>query len=63
MTLPAKVRDRFGQDPAEFLAFLSNPENADEARRLGILKPQEAAPPPVKVEVTNPEPKDPQPKA
>lgn len=55
MTLPAKVRDRFGQDPAEFLAFLNNPENADEARKLGILKPQEAAPPPIKVEVTNPE--------
>jgi phage internal scaffolding protein len=54
MTLPAKVRDRFGQDPAEFLAFLSNPENADEARKLGMLKPQEAAPPPIKVEVTNP---------
>lgn len=54
MTLPAKVRDRFGQDPAEFLAFLSNAENADEARKLGILKPLEAAPPPIKVEVTNP---------
>lgn len=54
MTLPAKVRDRFGQDPAEFLAFLSNPENADEARKLGILKPLEVAPPPIKVEVTNP---------
>lgn len=39
MTLPAKVRDRFGQDPAQFLAFLSNPENVDEARALGLLKP------------------------
>jgi len=57
MTLPAKVRDRFGQDPAEFLAFLNDPENADEARRLGILKPQEAPPPPTKVEIVNQEQK------
>lgn len=55
MTLPAKVRDRFGQDPAEFLAFLADPENADECRKLGILKPQEAAPPPVQVEVVEKE--------
>lgn len=54
MTLPAKIRDRFGQDPAEFLAFLSNPENAEEARKLGILKPAEAPPPPVEVKVVNP---------
>lgn len=54
MSLPAKIRDRFGQDPAEFLAFLSNPENEDEARKLGILKPLEAAPPPIKVEIANP---------
>lgn len=53
MTLPAKVRDRFGQDPAEFLAFLNNPDNADEARKLGILKPQEEPPAPIRVEVTN----------
>lgn len=56
MTLPAKVRDRFGQDPAEFLAFLADPENTEEARKLGILKPQEAPPEPIKVEVTNPNP-------
>jgi len=55
MTLPAKIRERFGQDPAEFLAFLTNPENADEARKLGILKPVEPTPPPIKVEVTNPD--------
>lgn len=37
--LPAKLRDRFGNDPAQFLGFLSDPENGDEARRLGILNP------------------------
>jgi phage internal scaffolding protein len=36
-SLPAKLRDRFGNDPAKFLGFLSNPENIDEARRLGII--------------------------
>lgn len=56
MTLPAKIRDRFGQDPAEFLAFLGNPENADEARKLGILKPEEPPAAPIKVEVTNRDP-------
>lgn len=38
-TLPAKVRDRFGNDPAEFLAFVGNPENRKEAQELGLLKP------------------------
>lgn len=51
MELPAKVRDRFGQDPVEFLSFIHDPANEDEARKLGILKPLEAAPPPVKVEL------------
>lgn len=40
--LPAKIRDRFANDPALFLGFLSDPENADEARRLGILNPSAA---------------------
>lgn len=43
MALPSKVRDQFGQDPAEFLAFITNPANLDEARKLGLAKP---APPP-----------------
>lgn len=51
MTLPSKVRDRFGHDPAEFLAFITNPANEKEARELGMLKPLEAAPLPIQVEV------------
>lgn len=40
MTLPAKLRDRFGNDPAEFLAFCSDPRNLDEMRELGLaIKP------------------------
>lgn len=36
--LPANVRKRFGQDPAEFLAFVQDPANKDEMARMGILK-------------------------
>jgi len=39
MTLPAKVRDRFHQDPAEFLDFMSDPDNKQEALDLGLLNP------------------------
>lgn len=35
-TLPAKVRERFLNDPARFLEFLSRPENAQEAVDLGL---------------------------
>lgn len=45
MTLPAKVRDRFGQDPTQFLAFLSDPANLEEARKLGLAKPAPVVPP------------------
>lgn len=46
MTLPAKIRDRFGQDPAEFLAFMADPANDAEIRELGLAKPLPLAPPP-----------------
>lgn len=35
-TLPAKVRDRFHNDPAEFLGFMADPANQDEAIALGL---------------------------
>lgn len=54
--LPAKLRDRFGNDPAKLLEFVADPENKDEAVKLGIMKkvepPKEQ--PPMKVEVVNP---------
>lgn len=56
MTVPAKVRDRFGQDPAQFLAFLEDPRNADEARTLGLMKPAPVAAQPVEVKIVNGEP-------
>ena len=35
-SLPSKVRDRFGNDPARLIAFLSDSANRDEAVRLGL---------------------------
>lgn len=34
--LPATVRRRFGNDPGEFVEFVSNPENISEVRKLGL---------------------------
>lgn len=34
--MPAAVRARFSNDPGEFLDFVNNPENTEEAIRLGI---------------------------
>lgn len=42
--LPAKLRDRFGNDVREMMAFLSKEENREEAEKLGLL---EAMPAPV----------------
>lgn len=44
LDLPAKARKRFGNDPAEFLAFVSNPENIEEMRKLGLANPAPAKP-------------------
>lgn len=42
MTLPAQVRERFANDPAQLIAFLEKPENKDEAVALGLVpKPPE----------------------
>lgn len=35
--LPANVRDRFANDPAQLLSFISNPENRAEAEKLGLV--------------------------
>lgn len=55
-TIPAKVRDRFGQDPALFLQFINDPKNLAEARTLGLAKPEVVPPAPIEVKVVNPEP-------
>jgi len=45
--LPAKLRARFSNDPAEFVEFCTNEENRDEAIRLGLVQAPIQAPAPV----------------
>lgn len=44
MTLPAKLRARFDNDPGKMMAFLDDPENRAEAEFMGLLKKPENAP-------------------
>jgi phage internal scaffolding protein len=37
-SLPAELRKRFGNDPAEFLDFVGNDENLEEMRKLGLVE-------------------------
>lgn len=37
MSLPAQLRARFENDPAQLINFLDNPENKNEAIQLGLL--------------------------
>lgn len=43
MSLPARVRSRFDNDPSEFVSFVSDPSNYDEMLRLGLAVPRETA--------------------
>lgn len=46
MSLPAKIRTRFSNDPAQLIAFMEDPENRDEAIKLGFIdKPDTMEPP------------------
>lgn len=38
--LPARVRDRFGNDAARFLEFAQDGSNRDEMKKLGLLSPE-----------------------
>lgn len=54
--MPAKLRARFDNEPAKFLAFMDDPENMPEAVRLGLAKPREVeATPPAKPVVEAPQ--------
>jgi phage internal scaffolding protein len=52
MRLPAMVRDRFENNPAELIGFLENPDNAEEALKIGLLTKREE-PAPMLVQVVN----------
>lgn len=57
--LPAELRNRFENDPAQFLDFVQDEKNTDEARALGLLKTP--APAPTEPEATPPAPPVPAP--
>lgn len=40
--MPAHIRDRFENKPEAFLEFVQNPNNKEEARALGLLRPEPA---------------------
>lgn len=39
-SLPAKTRQRFSNDPAEFIEFATDPDNLDEMRKMGLAPPK-----------------------
>lgn len=41
MSLPAKTRSRFSNDPAELIAFLEDDDNYKEAVKLGFIAPRD----------------------
>lgn len=45
MALPAKLRERFNNQPGRLWEFVNDPENAEEAVRLGILQRREIVAP------------------
>ena len=52
-TLSADLRGRFLNDPARLIDFVNNPSNRDEAKKLGLLRPETPPPAPTRVEVVN----------
>lgn len=36
--LPSKVRERFGNNPGVMIEFVMDPDNREEAKKLGLLK-------------------------
>lgn len=53
-SLPLAVRQRFQNDPQQFLEFATNADNLDALREMGLAPKAPDAPPVVKVEVVNP---------
>lgn len=42
-SLPAKLRDRFGNEPGRFLSFIGDETNRAEAEQLGLIAPKKPA--------------------
>lgn len=52
-SLPAKVRERFGNNPERFLAFMGDPNNQDEAIELGLATDNRPVPEPIPADQVN----------
>jgi len=42
MSLPARIREQFQNDPGNFVEFATNPDNLDVLREMGLAEPQKA---------------------
>lgn len=42
--LPVNIKKRFDQDPGKLIDFLNNPENREEAERLGLVNKKTVPP-------------------
>lgn len=58
LRVPAEIRARFGNDPQAFMMFVEDDANRDEARRMGLLKPEVVAPEPMAVRVVSDPPQN-----
>jgi len=54
MELPSELRSRFENEPAQFLDFCDNPENAEELVELGLVEGSEE--PPAQADPPSPDP-------
>lgn len=53
--LPSRIRARFQNDPYQLLRFLDDPQNKEEAIKLGLLNPTKVDPPKRVFEMTQEE--------
>lgn len=51
MEMPSAIRDRFENDPRKLMEFLEDDRNLDEARKLGLVKPEAVEATPLAVRV------------
>lgn len=61
-TVPSDIREKFNNDPGKFLEYVTNPENVDGMRELGLLPTESTHPsvPKPAAETVAPAPKPPE---
>lgn len=55
MALPSGLRKKFGNDPQNYLEFVTNPDNIEEMRKLGLAKPAVVTAEPIKAKADDDE--------